>query len=153
MSQINSKDIVELIGIASIVGSLIFVGLQMRQTHDIALATLYQMRSDATREVRLANIDPSKMHEIFDKVWSDEYEKLTDVEIRRLKSTAGVTLSHWEGAHYLYSLGYLPADHWEGNKRQIADVLGIPIFAQYWEETRDGYRESFAAEVDKLLEK
>jgi len=37
MKNIGWKDIVEFIGIAAIVGSLIFVGLQMQQTRDIAL--------------------------------------------------------------------------------------------------------------------
>lgn len=35
----------------AIVASLIFVGLQMRQPHEIALVTLYEVRSDATREL------------------------------------------------------------------------------------------------------
>ena len=37
MKNIGWKDIVEFVGISAIVGSLIFVGLQMRQTQDIAL--------------------------------------------------------------------------------------------------------------------
>ena len=37
MKKTNWREIAELIGIAAIVGSLIFVGLQMRQTQSIAL--------------------------------------------------------------------------------------------------------------------
>jgi hypothetical protein len=37
MNSTNWKDIAELIGIAAIVASLVFVGMQMRQTQDIAL--------------------------------------------------------------------------------------------------------------------
>ena len=40
MRKTNWKDFAELIGIASIVASLIFVGLQMQQAEDIALAEL-----------------------------------------------------------------------------------------------------------------
>lgn len=38
MKSVNWKDAAELVGMAAIVASLIFVGLQMRQTRDIALA-------------------------------------------------------------------------------------------------------------------
>jgi len=37
MKSVNWKDTAELVGMAAIVASLIFVGLQMRQTQDIAL--------------------------------------------------------------------------------------------------------------------
>ncbi len=40
MNNKNWKDIVELVGIAAIVASLVFVGLQMRQAQDIALSEL-----------------------------------------------------------------------------------------------------------------
>ena len=41
MGNTNWKDIVELIGIAAIVASLIFVGIQMRQEQDIAIVDSY----------------------------------------------------------------------------------------------------------------
>jgi len=39
------KDIAELFGIAAIVASLIFVGLEMRQTREIATAAAYIVES------------------------------------------------------------------------------------------------------------
>ena len=59
MRNVTWKDAIELVGIGAVVASLIFVGLQMRQTHEIALATLYQMRSDAAREIRIALVYPT----------------------------------------------------------------------------------------------
>ena len=43
------KDVAELVGIAAIIASLLFVGLQLKQSHEIALATQYQSRAEATR--------------------------------------------------------------------------------------------------------
>jgi hypothetical protein len=40
------KDIAELIGIAAIVASLLFVGLQMKQSQEIAIAAQYHDRAD-----------------------------------------------------------------------------------------------------------
>ena len=41
MNAISRKEIAELIGVAAIVASLIFVGMQMRQAQDIAMAEGY----------------------------------------------------------------------------------------------------------------
>ena len=45
MNSTNWKDIAELVGIASIVASLVFVGMQMRQDQEIAIV---ETRGDAT---------------------------------------------------------------------------------------------------------
>ena len=45
MNSTNWKDIVELVGISAIVASLVFVGLELRQSHQIAIAAEYQERA------------------------------------------------------------------------------------------------------------
>ena len=40
------KDVAELVGIIAIVASLIFVGLELRQSQQIAIAGQYQDRTD-----------------------------------------------------------------------------------------------------------
>ena len=149
MKKLDLKDTLELAGIAAIVGSLIFVGLQMRQTHEIALATLYQMRSDAAREVRVAFIDTARMQETFEK--SQSGEPLSEADVARIESMAGLALNHFENSHYLYTLGYLPAEHWEGDKNQIAGlIIDNPIAHNFWKENRHEFRASFAEEIDSL---
>jgi hypothetical protein len=72
---------VEIVGIAAIVASLIFVGLQMRQTQEIALVTLTQMRSDASRELAVAQIGSEPLLAIEAKINAGEeltpYETMT----------------------------------------------------------------------------
>jgi len=50
--KLSTKQIIEYVGILSIVASLIFVGIQLRQETRIALAEVYSMRT----EQRLANL-------------------------------------------------------------------------------------------------
>ncbi len=45
MKTSNWKDIAELIGIAAIVASLVFVGLELRQTQTSLVASTYQARA------------------------------------------------------------------------------------------------------------
>ena len=51
------KGIAEHVGIVAIVASLLFVGLQLKQSHEIALATQYQSRAEATMNLHLASIE------------------------------------------------------------------------------------------------
>jgi hypothetical protein len=46
LNRANWKDVTELIGVLAIVLSLIFVGYQIKQSHEIALAAQYQARAD-----------------------------------------------------------------------------------------------------------
>jgi hypothetical protein len=51
LQRSNWKDIAELFGIAAIVASLIFVGLQMKQTDEIAAVQLLNDANERTREL------------------------------------------------------------------------------------------------------
>ncbi len=51
------KDAAELVGLATIVASLIFVSLQLKQGQDIALASQYQARAETTQELTLAHLE------------------------------------------------------------------------------------------------
>ena len=85
MKNTDWKSIAELIGIAAIVASLIFVGLQMKQTHEIALATLYQMRSDAAVEAeKTADGIVNKANEDAKKIVADAAEDATEERNRIL---------------------------------------------------------------------
>ena len=57
MSKTNWKDNAELLGIAAIVASLIFVGLQMKQSHEIALAAQYQARAETVMALQLTSME------------------------------------------------------------------------------------------------
>jgi len=50
MNPVNWKDIAELIGVAAIIGSLVFVGLQMRQ-QQLAKAQLAVSLAGPTQEM------------------------------------------------------------------------------------------------------
>ncbi len=79
------KDVVELIGIAAIVASLIFVGLQMKQAQEIASADRF--------EQRIANL--IEMHNTINEyanIWAkgnsgDELNEIDSIVYRNLVGT------------------------------------------------------------------
>lgn len=58
------NDWMQVVGIFAVVVSLIFFGMQMRQTQEISVATLYQMRSDSAREIGAMMIDNPRILEL-----------------------------------------------------------------------------------------
>jgi len=150
MSSTSWKDTAELIGIAAIVASLVFVGMQMRQDQEIARATLYQMRSDAAREARAVIIDPALVDESMAKLARGE--ELSPHEFGRIQLVNGMLLSHFENSHYLYQLGFVPEEQWVSDKFQLGQLLQDPVLANYWKSNRQSFRQTFARELDALLE-
>jgi len=61
MKPANWKDITELVGIAAIIGSLVFVGLQMRQAQQLAQAELAVSLAGPTQEMRAIFADHSNV--------------------------------------------------------------------------------------------
>ena len=148
MATNNWKDTAELIGIAAIVASLIFVGLQMRQTQVIAQATLYQMRSDSAQVLNTALLFPDQLQTAIIKQGTD----LTALERQALVSLSSLWLGHFENSHHLYQLELLPEEQWESDKAQMIRTFSSQDFLRtHWGNTKSTYRKSFAREVDNLL--
>jgi len=116
MKSISSKDIAEFVGISAIVASLIFVGLQLRQSHEIALSEAWQQRSAMVTDVFIAlsgneaaidaliAANPPNKAEIIDGVSPDD----------------ALAFDYWmygmmsaiENVHYQYQLGFISEEGW-----------------------------------------
>ena len=81
MKSKDWKDTAELVGIAAIVASLMFVGLQLRQEQDIAIAALGQ--SEVTSRTEL-NLGMSEFADVWDK--SNRGEPLNGSELLIMES-------------------------------------------------------------------
>jgi hypothetical protein len=57
MDQRKLSDWLQIVGMFGVIASLLFVGLQMKQSHEIALATQYQARAEATMNLHLTSIE------------------------------------------------------------------------------------------------
>ena len=116
------KDIAELVGIAAIVGSLIFVGLQMRQTQEIALAQTFQARADASYSLNFAVTQSPEA--------VAAYSKLRKGQAIDADSPEGLAFCHWvqgafvvfENSFYQYQFGFLPDSHWQRVRAVITGV-------------------------------
>jgi hypothetical protein len=150
MRSTDWKDIAELIGIAAIVASLIFVGLELQQSRKIAIADIYQQRAALAIDVQTSLIVPEQRLEIFRKYTAGE--SLSDFEKGLLNFSNNPWLSYYENNHFQYQLGLLSAEQWIASRKAMRTMVRRPIFRDWWEEERSSWRESFALEVDSVME-
>ena len=150
MKTTNWKDIAEVIGIAAIVASLIFVGLQMRQSHEIALVTLYQMRADAAREVTAIGLENDLLVEAYERLDTGDGE-LNYRELYAVESYMQLTFNHFENSHFLYLRGFLPEEHWKSDLLSLSEWLRDPTAREQWEKEKHRFRPSYVAAIDAAL--
>jgi len=143
------KDIAEVVGIGAIVASLVFVGLQMRQSHEIALVTLYQMRADAAREVMVAGMESEGLISAFEKL--DAGQALTNTDHYHLESLFSLVFNHFENSHFLYQRGFLTEEHWQSDLVNLVDQLEETQAIEFWNETKHVYRQSYVDAIEAAL--
>ncbi len=152
MSNTNWKDIVELVGISAIVASLIFVGLQMKQSQEIALSQAFQLRSDTSIDVLLATTENPTYISGLRKGRAGE--PLSEDEKGVMRQYVLVFLYMWENLHYQYVNGFIEKDRWLSGRELIRHLTtennGLPIRATF-EQSQSRFNTEFTQEIQELF--
>ncbi len=164
MPSRNWKDIAELIGIGAIVASLIFVGLQMQQSQDIAIGAQYQERANAAVEDYMSQVQSDQALRIWgqrliDAASSDSYP----IVIKNLIETAGLEsvaityllyrsrMAMMDNCHFQYESGFMTEDAWLAMRRRLQNLLSDDVFAAMYRSESWHFRTSFQEESSQLL--
>ena len=113
------QDLVQFLGMIGIIGSLIFVGLQMQQTQQIAIAGQVQARAEMGVNRILngleGNLDANRLFNYanFDYEELNEEEKLI---ARNMHNWIGIMV---ENNFSQYQMGLFADDYWEQQERRI----------------------------------
>ena len=149
MKSANWKDIAELIGIAAIVASLIFVGMEMRQTRVIAMAAAYQARTDSELNMQQMFDGTYGLLEIRRKFRAGE--PLTASEQMRRDQSHQVRFMYLENVHYQVEIDMLSDEIWRAQMMGIKGILVASNFRQWWEDNRVTWRPTFAESIDEYI--
>ncbi len=150
MKTTEWKYIVEVAGIAAIVASLMFVGLEMRQTRMLAMAAAYQARTDSEISIALALLETDRTWQRYRKIVAGQ--DLADQELFEHELVLGTRLMYWENVHYQWENELLTDQFWEANRNSIRAIMLNQYAHQYWKMNRHLWRESFRIEVDKVMD-
>ena len=159
MDSAKINDWMQVVGIFAVVASLIFVGLQMKQDRDIALAAQFQQRVDTALELwngyaeseydvrRYGNRfvgDPD-----FNQIFGDE---TTPELLGHAYISSRKTLVVLENHHYQYISGFYDEETWSMFRSQTRVHLASNQFTRMLvRKTRTFIRPAFLELLDKIL--
>ena len=164
MKKYDWKVAAELIGIAAIVASLAFVGLQLRQSQEIAIADQYQDRADAASEFYLARMQSNHAiamlaidfkKEIDSGTASGAVRAAFEAEGPELLATRYLfyraNITFFDNYHFQYEQGFLTEEAWRAFRVRLKGLLSREVFAAFYSDERSDFRLTFQDVCDKIL--
>ena len=121
MRKIDIQDLIQLLGMIGIIGSLVFVGLEMRQSHRIALAAQHQARSEMF-------MDQVNVHTEAGLTFRDYSNEERYAGLNGLWAASIV----FENDFVQYELGLMEEDLWEKKKAVIRSLSRFCEMADIW---------------------
>jgi len=150
MESRKLNDWLQIIGIFGVIASLIFVGLQLKQSQEIAISAAYQARADAASDINLTALNTPEYTSAFAKVMARDYESITPEELVAYETYLGANIIMYENQYQQYLMGFLPEEHWSANLAELHCLYSLPLHRNLlsaW--TR---RSSFQTIVDEIRE-
>lgn len=158
MNNVSWKSILEGVGVAGVIVSLIFVGLQLEQSQDIAIAEQYQMRAIAGAEhlteslqnERWLELRSKPLRDAFDAGALDEplataYEELGDAGLIVAATEFYKVMVVFDNYYFQYQHGFMEEEAWSAFRhrleRTLADELNAHLFRSDYEQWRASYRD------------
>ena len=145
----SMSNITNFLGMLGIMASLIFVGLEMRQSHRIAQAAQQQERASMLAErinVWLeAGLDWQSIH------FEQDYDYAHSEAITAMRNSAHQSWTLYENDYEQFALGLLSADVWAAKMRGMQRVYNIcevrtiflsrlPMFSEGFKNILSGLR-------------
>lgn len=140
--------VAEIVGVIAVVVSLGYVAIQIRQNTKVARAATRQAISESTENLTSDLISNAEIAEIFVKHMNGE--ELNPVENLRLQARCYRDMAHWENIHYQFAEGMVSKDQWLGFRKNLAALLAIDVYREYWEHESFHYSDAFQAEVASI---
>lgn len=146
MKDVIWKSVIEAAGTLAIVVSLIFVGLQLRQSQEIAIAAQYQARAEAAQSMYMSLQESGISLNAGRKSVSEmtPFERYTAENVNRWAWTQSDNL------YFQYHAGFLDEESLEGMKYRVERVFASCDRRYIWEEMQRFLRPSFVNYVESL---
>ena len=148
MGKIAIEDLIQLFGMVGIIGSLIFVGLEMQQSQRIAVASQQQERAAITVDMINAfyEVDVDFQSTYFDKEFN--YQLSTEEIVYRNRVHKGWLL--YENDFYQYKQGLMDELTWEAKLRGISVIYNSCDVRNIYDSRAPIFSEDFRLVVEAL---
>ena len=139
----------EIIGAAAVVGSLVYLAVQIQSQNRVSRISSMHDISVGYRD-SLAAMGERDTADLYAKAY-DDYESLTRPETIRLISGSSRLFRIWEEAYLLYQAGYLEKRTWETMLRQFNGYLSLRPFYEIWAIRKQYFDDEFQEFVNSLV--
>ncbi len=137
----------EFAGAILLFGSLIYVGLQIRQNTNATRAAIYQDRAALVEQQFMEVAKSAELAQLLDHFDLGTNLDLTPVERRRLHAFFTASVTRLDNLFYQYQLGFLDAEFYEHRYPEIIQSLE-PV----WKALEIAPpRPSFKTDIDRIL--
>jgi hypothetical protein len=147
MKKVSLDVWVQLIGLLSIVGGLVFVGLEMRQSQQIAIGAQQQSRAQMSVEGAYVwletGLDPAIMYKTNTRNFTQE-------ETFAVRNEVNAWLYIYESDYEQYQLGLMSEEIWKAKEKGLNMLLNVCIAADVYEFRSPAFSDEFRAIVESL---
>jgi hypothetical protein len=159
MDSTKINDWMQIIGLFALVASLIFVGLQMKQDQDIAIAGQYQDRFSTAMEFWTSReqspVQVERRGRQLMERWGlpDGYDVATTAaELGSVFLYTRAEIGIYDNLHFQNEMGLLPQSGWQPYENQLEHRINGDehMYRYIFLHMRDSYRESFIELCDEL---
>ena len=137
----------EILGAMAVIGSLLFVGMQIRNnTRATQVASSHNLTNTFLTVLNSLATDPE-----LTRIWlqqSRDISALSGNDLQRVLSLNVMVLKAFEDAFHHHRLGQMSDEMWDGWQAFILLVCSYPGVRQYWEQRKNFYSRSFQEYVD-----
>ena len=157
MDSEKLNDWMQVAGIFALVGSLIFVGLQMKQAQEIALSQAHFTKTDSTvQHITAGSANPYYLAAIV-KINNGNGDALTPIEHEAMSEVLHAALFLFEDTFYQYRNGFVSPEQWNSTRdtldawmRDDSPFPARPVFEQYLHEWDRDFRQEVVEIIQKI---
>jgi hypothetical protein len=126
--SLTLKDAIDIFGLVSIVGSLIFIGFQFKQDQDIAKAGQYQSRAESAMANRRVLLEGDAYLSAKAKAREGKLAELTTKEQVAYNASIVVTVIAFDNVFYQHRHGFISEEYWLSSKTRFKQKLRSTYF-------------------------
>ena len=131
MTREQRKDVFEAVGLIAIVGSLIFLALEINQNSELMRAQSRTEMAQDTVDLLTLNVENADFIELWNR--GNAGEELTEVEQTQFALTYSGWIWHWNNLAYLHRVGLYDESEYSMQLNIIRSELDeFPGFKTFW---------------------
>lgn len=144
------KIIINSISTIAVVASLLFVGIQINQSNQVAKATIRQSLNETDMQIYTITIDQNALAKADYKLAKGEL--LNDYEEYQLEKYREFNFRDFDNSFYQFQIGLFDKEVWRAYRRMIKKLLSSDDgYLKMWKNSKESFSSSFQIEIDKII--